>query len=989
MGQIKRGLGKFIFSDRNLQRFVDAVTENINSWRGDKGSPKDKVVTVGDLVALGVATIRGSGALGLGGTIGSALAEQDLTVPPQPTGLSAAGAWSNVILDWDPAPFSNYSYTELWRSDTDDLGAAVQVGTSVPNVFTDSLGTGETKYYWIRFVSKAGVKGPFNATAGTVATTALVAESNFASTITPVELLGSLPSNGDASNFDGRTAYVSGVLYKYVGIPGSGGQWISATDWNEISGSNKPQDFATASTTENLIFNGDAEFGSAAGFGTTYGGNKTFEWQATGGRKGGALLKYTYDSGTPYASVFGDHPVPVDVNKFYEYAAAAKCDLGGSQNYFGYACLNESKQIIYPHQCWWNATTETTFYEAASQYATSVKIVPPASGWYDPSVNPYSFLRINPDDTVPGSIGSSIKINTITDNGSYWTLDLDFGIPVAVDTSDVAANSHDGSTFNYSLWVAESPTIGAWEYRNANIGGYNDKNTAPSSYSEFRYGTKYIVPLLLINYNQVSGETLYVDDLRWSETKDWSLGISGTNKPEDNATFGGTMGHAPGDWNWSIGTLTITNNKQDIEKTGGVDTTWDAGCASGNDYVSSGDCTVQFTIPGNRYLMAGLVGTAFDGTYSTIDYALYRRGTTATYEVYENGTLKYTSGVYGVDGDVCAVRVRNGAVEYVVNNVVIYTSLVSPTYPLRPGASFYHLNAKITDTWFSGNVTGQVQQGMLAPGTVGVDELLANSIVAGKIAAGAIVAGDGVISNAAIQNAQIANLAVDTAKLGNLAVTNAKVANLAIDAAKMANATITNAKIANGTITNAKMGSASIATANIIDANVTTLKVAGGAITASVSLELSGSDPIVWNANLASTTGYVTVATTSMDLGPSGATPSTILTITKQLGIKIWQHASNFNYLTCGFTARVVVGSVVVAYIYFNNIEVTVVNGAYQGEYFSNESMIIDTTSPGSQTGNQTVYLQIACTYWNSSGGPWLTVKCSTGFFCYLQGAKR
>jgi len=258
---------------------------------------------------------------------------------------------------------------------------------------------------------------------------------------------------------------------------------------------------------------------------------------------------------------------------------------------------------------------------------------------------------------------------------------------------------------------------------------------------------------------------------------------------------------------------------------------------------------------------------------------------------------------------------------------------------------------------------------------------------------------DAVIQDAAITSAKIKNLAVDNGHIANLAVTAAKIANATITGAKIASATITDANIASATITGAKIGlatitqanvaSAAIGTAQIIDANISTLKVAGNAITAATSFEIV-SDTTIWNASLSGTTGYVTVASSTIDLGQSGANPSSVLAITKQLKLKLWQHASAYTYLTVGFTGIVQIGSTTVATINFDNTDVIgIFSGAYYGEIASRDSVIIDTTSTSGITGTQNVYLKVACTYWNSSGGPWCTVKAAAGFFSYLHGAKR
>lgn len=111
----------------------------------------------------------------------------DYSAPPQPTGLAAFGTFNNIFLEWDPPPYANHAYTEIWRAAVDDLGQAVAVGTSSMNVnlYVDPVDDGSTYYYWIRFVSRADVPGPYNATAGTIGETSA----------TPTRILDALVGN--------------------------------------------------------------------------------------------------------------------------------------------------------------------------------------------------------------------------------------------------------------------------------------------------------------------------------------------------------------------------------------------------------------------------------------------------------------------------------------------------------------------------------------------------------------------------------------------------------------------------------------------------------------------------------------------------------------------------------------------------------------------------------------------------------------------------
>lgn len=96
-------------------------------------------------------------------------------IPPVPTGLSATGAISNIIVEWDDpnAAYGNHAYAEVWASGTNVFTDALMVGQSPSFMFAHTVGTSATRYYWVRFVSTSGVKGPFASVNGLPADTAL------------------------------------------------------------------------------------------------------------------------------------------------------------------------------------------------------------------------------------------------------------------------------------------------------------------------------------------------------------------------------------------------------------------------------------------------------------------------------------------------------------------------------------------------------------------------------------------------------------------------------------------------------------------------------------------------------------------------------------------------------------------------------------------------------------------------------------------------
>lgn len=165
--------------DPEAKRFATIVNDSIAQIKGEKGDPLDAAVTFRDLIDAGLAKrdIRiGANGRIIGGsssdiTIGN---EEVFDIPPPPTGVSAAGAFQNVIISWDTATFVNFSHAEVWASSTNSFASRVFVGQTTAAVFSHAVGTGQTRYYWIRFVNTQDTPGPFNSTSGTAGTTALI-----------------------------------------------------------------------------------------------------------------------------------------------------------------------------------------------------------------------------------------------------------------------------------------------------------------------------------------------------------------------------------------------------------------------------------------------------------------------------------------------------------------------------------------------------------------------------------------------------------------------------------------------------------------------------------------------------------------------------------------------------------------------------------------------------------------------------------------------
>ena len=160
-----------------MRRYLEALSQAVTIRLGRRGDPRDRAVTLRELIDSGLATELAmtpfdpnrSGNAGFGPS-GQFLT--DLAVPPAPTGFTVNGAFSQINLNWNFPTYSNHSHTEVHVHTSDVIGDATLLGIQTGRVFIDPVGSGESRYYWVRHVNTQGIAGPFNAAAGTFGQTA-------------------------------------------------------------------------------------------------------------------------------------------------------------------------------------------------------------------------------------------------------------------------------------------------------------------------------------------------------------------------------------------------------------------------------------------------------------------------------------------------------------------------------------------------------------------------------------------------------------------------------------------------------------------------------------------------------------------------------------------------------------------------------------------------------------------------------------------------
>lgn len=193
------------------KRFGETIKNNLDVLCGYSGDPLDRAITARDLLDSGIVTLAAGSSFFSGSSSGLAPANiPSYNVPPAPTNLAASGAFQNILLTWNLETYEGHSYSEVFRHTSDSIADATLVGqvTGFNGVYSDSVGGGQTYYYWVRAVNQNSVAGPFNSSAGTegeTATDVSVLLDLLTDQITSTELASSLADPiATISTLDGR-----------------------------------------------------------------------------------------------------------------------------------------------------------------------------------------------------------------------------------------------------------------------------------------------------------------------------------------------------------------------------------------------------------------------------------------------------------------------------------------------------------------------------------------------------------------------------------------------------------------------------------------------------------------------------------------------------------------------------------------------------------------------------------------------------------------
>lgn len=275
-----------------------------------------------------------------------------------------------------------------------------------------------------------------------------------------------------------------------------------------------------------------AQFTVTGGIGTKSG---------TGGSVFGR--KYIYTDGkttlgciyvTGDTTLLSDDYIPVDTSMSYSGKVSAK-SVGASGNsaaYFGIACYDRDRNFIGHHQNAHYTNTETTLAADLVNGATTITVGSTAN-WQTSGTAVHTRYAGITVDGYQNYTYAKTSLPYTTYSGNVITLTSPYSGPT-IKAGTAIANYYGGSGYNY--FVASGITVpNTWNTYTGTINPIQP-GTYPVAESTFRFGTAFVKFLILANYAQSSGYTLYLDDFNLTQSP-LLADIGYTGDPAANRTY--------------------------------------------------------------------------------------------------------------------------------------------------------------------------------------------------------------------------------------------------------------------------------------------------------------------------------------------------------------------------------------------------------------------------------------------------------------------
>ncbi|HKQ52746.1 MAG TPA: S8 family peptidase, partial [Pyrinomonadaceae bacterium] len=217
-----------------------------------------------------------------------------------------------------------------------------------------------------------------------------------------------------------------------------------------------------------------------------------------------------------------------------------------------------------------------------------------------------------------------------------------------------------------------------------------------------------------------------------------------------------------------------TASGNDLTKT--ATTVWGNAGAASTRAISYGDGYMEFTVAEtNTSRVVGLSNGDSNQSHTDVNFGFYQYVGGNILYIMENGTNRGNMGTYAT-GDKLRVSVEDGHVYYYQNGTLLYTSGLTPTYPLLVDTALYTSGATVKDAVIKGVLEGPVVENVAWKNVVGAtasgNDLTKTATTAwsnsGAASTRAISYGDGYVEWTASETNLVRRIGLGTGDTGQM-----------------------------------------------------------------------------------------------------------------------------------------------------------------------------------------------------------------------------
>jgi RHS repeat-associated protein len=171
-------------------------------------------------------------------------------------------------------------------------------------------------------------------------------------------------------------------------------------------------------------------------------------------------------------------------------------------------------------------------------------------------------------------------------------------------------------------------------------------------------------------------------------------------------------------WQNVVGASVAGNSLTKTAATG-----WGNAGASSAQSITAGDGYMELTVSDTAtYRFCGLSNGNSNADYTDVDFAIHPVPGGTIY-IYEGGISRGTFGSSSV-GDVLRVAVEGGVVKYRKNGALLYTSTVTPIYPLLVDSALYATGDTLSNVVVTSSASGAAKVQWLVPDHLGTPRII-------------------------------------------------------------------------------------------------------------------------------------------------------------------------------------------------------------------------------------------------------------------------